>query len=205
MENKLQNKGLTLLELLVAVSLFVVVMTMVSGLFAIALKYQRKSSYNQELLAETSYLMEYAGRQIRMARIYDPSDPDHVTCFVPDPNTNYALTGDVVIVPLPGIGKIGHGIRFINYEDKCVEIYLDSASGQLMLEKEWPGGDINPEPLTSDNLIVEKFDVLLVTKTTAVDLQDRVTFVLKVRDAENNEVSSLNVQTTVSQRSLNVD
>jgi len=205
MENKLQNKGLTLLELLVAVSVFVVVITMVSGLFAIALKYQRKSSGNQELLAETSYLMEYTGRQLRMAKTYDSSNPDHIACFTPDHNTNYVLTESVSVVPPPGIGKIGHGIKFINYEGKCVKIYLDSVSDQLMLEKEWSGGDTDSEPLTSDNLKVEKFDVLLVTEASTVNLQDRVTFFLGVKSKEDNEASVLNIQTTVSQRSLNVD
>ena len=205
MENKLQNRGLTLLELLVAVSVFVIVITMVSGLFAIALKYQRKALYDQELLAESSYLMEYASRQLRMARIYDSSIPDHVACFTPDVNANYALTGSVSVVPPPGVGSIGQGIRFINYEDKCVEIYLDSVSGQLMLEKEWAGGDIDSESLTSDNLVVEKFDVLLVSERSTFDLQDRVTFLLGVRAAEDKETSVLNIQTTVSQRSLDVN
>lgn len=208
MENKLRNKGLTLLELLVAVSIFILVVTMVSGLFAIALKFQRKSLDDQELLAETSYLMEYASRQLRMAKVYDSSNATHTACITPGANANYQLTGGVGVVPPPGIGATAHGIKFINYEEQCIEIYLDDTNRKLMLEKEWPDGAVDSEPLTSENITVEEFEVLLVSEVvgaTGFDLQDRVTFVLGVRASSSDPSNVLKVQTTVSQRSLDVN
>jgi len=92
------TKGYTLIEILVAVSIFFVVIAAPSGFFVSTLKGQQKALASQELLDNVSYTLEYMSRSLRMAK----KDDDKL---------NYVATAQ--------------GIKFRNYQNKYQEFYLE--------------------------------------------------------------------------------
>jgi len=61
------KKGFTLIELMVSLSIFVMIISASSGVLITTIRAQKKSLAQQELLNQTSYLMEKMSRAIRMA------------------------------------------------------------------------------------------------------------------------------------------
>jgi len=171
--------GFTLVELLVTVAIFSLIVSAASGVFVSALKAQRRSLATQELLDQTSFLMEYMSRAIRMAK---KDDLAGVNCLSGN-KINYELT------------RSGLGIKFRNYKDECQEFYLDG--NQL---KEAKAGSLYA--LTSNHLRVSKFNINLSGQTQTDDLQPRVTLFLEI---EGKEKSKIRLQTTISQRNLDIE
>ncbi|MFH0852048.1 MAG: prepilin-type N-terminal cleavage/methylation domain-containing protein [bacterium] len=62
--------GFTLLELLVALAIFLTVMTMAVSIFLTALKNQRQGFLSQNLQDDARYIMEVIAKEVRMSKIY---------------------------------------------------------------------------------------------------------------------------------------
>lgn len=181
--------GFTLTEMLVAISVFVVVLGIVSALFADIIKSQKRALANQELLNQTSYVLEYIGRAIRMAKKDDIDGPN--CCLLGD-KVNYELT------------RAGQGIVFRNYEDQCQEFFWDVSDHRL---KEIKGG-VGPTPLTSADSDVTSFKIGPSDSWDQEDDYDqpRVTLFLDIKKLgfPSGEEPKIKIQTTVSQRNLDV-
>jgi len=176
--NKKKNKAFTLLELLVAVSVFSLIVGGASGFFISALQAQRRALSNQELLSQGSYLIEYMSRAIRMAK----KDIDG-NCI--GQKSNYQITSN--------------SIKFMNYKGECQEFYLEE--GMIKERKE---GIVSP--LTSSDLEVLSFNIDS-SGISQEDLeQPRVFFSLHLkRKAEKPElISEIYLQTTISQRNFDI-
>ena len=189
MNSKFQNQGFTLIEILVTVAVLSVILVIISGLFTSALKAQRKSLASQDLLAQTSYVMEYMSRQLRMAR-KDISG----SCITV--KNNYEKTN---LRTLGGGDYEGPGIKFINYRGECWEFFLDENDNSLKQSK----NETAPILLTSNKLAIEDFEVELAGESEAADtLQPRATFFLTIRGkSERPEAQPvIKIQTTISQR-----
>lgn len=61
------KKGFTLIELMVSLSIFVLVISSSSSILIMTIRSQKKAFAQQELLNQTSYLMEKMSKSIRMA------------------------------------------------------------------------------------------------------------------------------------------
>ena len=61
------NKGFTLVEMLVSFAIFSIVIGISTGVFASMIKSQKYSLDTNQLLNQTSYFVEYMSRAIRMA------------------------------------------------------------------------------------------------------------------------------------------
>jgi len=171
--------GFTLIEILTSIAIFSLIAGGASGVFISAIRAQRKSLSNQELLSQTSYLMEYMSRTIRMAK----KDTEG-TCI--SSGLNYDITRD------------GEGIKFLNYNGICQEFYL---SGDR-LKEEKSGITLD---LISSSLKVESFNIGPKDSWDQWDNeQPRVTFFLKIKGAgEKAELQpEIQIQTTISQRNL---
>jgi len=168
------QKSFTLVELLVAVAIFSLIVGAATGVFVSAIRAQRKSLAYQEILSQASYAMEYMSRALRMAK----KDLDG-NCI--EAKLNYQKTTT--------------GIKFENYQGICQEFYLEG--NQL---KENKGGNISE--LTSDNLKVKSFNIGPSDSWDQDDNdQPRVTLFLTI---EGKEKSEIKIQTTISQRNLDV-
>ncbi len=178
---------MTLVEMIVTVFIFSIVFGAASGLFVSAIRNQSRSLASHQLLNQTSYLIEYTGRAIRMAE-KDTTG----TCI--STNLNYATTTS-------GTG----GIRFKNYEGQCQEFFRewDGSAGVYRL-KEDKAGNINH--LTSPNLDVFSFNIGPSDSWDQNDeLQPRVTMFLEIRKAGAGSQPKIKIQTTLSQRRLDIE
>jgi len=100
----MNNKGFTLIEISVATAIFVLVTTVATGLFVSSLRAQRQALATQEVLAQTSYLMEYMSRALRMAR--------------------KDLLGECIPVKL-NYQFENNCLKFRNYQGDCQQFCLD--------------------------------------------------------------------------------
>lgn len=180
--NFIKNKGFTLVEMLVAVTVFILIVTAASGIFVSSLKAQRKSLASQQLLDQTSYIAEYMSRAIRMAKKDVAGE-----CITA--KLNYEKT------------RSGKGLKFKNYQDICQEFFWDTATNQL---KEIKGGQENF--LTSHSLQILALNIKLAGESQNDDAQPRVTIFLDIKGkGEKPEMQpEIRIQTTISQRNLDV-
>jgi len=181
---KIVNKGVTLIEMLVAVTMFGIIVGAISGLFISGIRSQRRVLSTQELLDQTSYVMEYMGRALRMAK------KDLTGTCIPV-KTNYQTNPPT-----------DNWIKFIDYNGICTEFFLDTANKQL---KKTAGGATLP--LTSTKLQVNSFRISLsgAEQPPTDYLQPRVTIFLEVlgREAAGSR-PKIQIQTSISQRNLDV-
>lgn len=169
------KKGFTLVELLVAVSVFAIVGGIASEILVSGLRAQRKSLAFQELLSETSYFIEYVSRAVRMAK----KDID----------------GNCTGLATANYAKADSKIMFENYQGICQEFYLEG--NQLKQKK----GE-NVSDLTSANLTVSHFQIGPEDSWDQDDnLQPRVTLSFEVAGKEQSKIK---IQTTISQRNFDV-
>jgi len=132
------NKGLTLIEMLVVVTLLSLTMTAVTGIFRSVIRGQARALTSEELLNQTSYAIEYMGRALRMAK-KDTAG----TCI--GVNLNYLKTHE------------DNGIKFLSYEDRCQEFYLATTTTSRKLKEVIDGG--SAVDLTSDEIEVVNFNI----------------------------------------------
>lgn len=214
-----EQKGFTLVELIVVIAVFLLVTGTAIGIFISIVQHQKRILSEQELLNQTSYVMEYMSKALRMAKKDETGD-----CLIEN-GTSYP--GSVYLLTRPGSGFYT-SIKFINQSDidilgnpACQEFYLD-VSGSLKEKKTYfpydPIGDDKAVALTS-----EKFDIKSIrfginghngcygdpvecpqTAPESADdnAQSRVTILLNIQEDASQPIRK--IQTTVSQRNLNV-
>jgi prepilin-type N-terminal cleavage/methylation domain-containing protein len=172
--------GYTLIEVLVAITIFVVIIAGPTGFFISSLKSQRKALSTMEIVDNSSYILEYISRALRMAK---KDDLDGISCLSGD-KVNYEITYS------------GQGIKFKNYNGQCQEFYLEG--GQL---KENKAGNILP--ITPPDLEVSNLKFQISGEGQADNLQPRVTIFFEIRKKSQPE-TKIQFQTTISQRNLDV-
>ncbi len=182
------NKGLTLIEMLVVVTLLSLTMTAVTGIFRSVIRGQARALTSEELLNQTSYAIEYMGRALRMAK-KDTAG----TCI--GVNLNYLKTHE------------DNGIKFLSYEDRCQEFYLATTTTSRKLKEVIDGG--SAVDLTSDEIEVVNFNIGSDDSWDEDDnLQPRITIFLDMKGKrellKEGEQPEIKIQITISQRNLDV-
>ena len=152
----MNNQGFTIIEMIVAVAVFTLLVSAGSGVFISSIKAQRQSLATQEVLDQTSYLMEYMSRALRMAK------KDLTGVCTGTAKLNYAFENQC--------------IKFMNYQDECQYFCLDGTRIK----------DEDGHYLTSGNLNVSSFEVnLLGYQQPPTDyLQPRLTIFLTIQGKE---------------------
>ncbi|MHA1481958.1 MAG: PilW family protein [Candidatus Heimdallarchaeaceae archaeon] len=187
----MKSRGYTLIEVLVSVAVFGVIIAGPTGLFVLSLRNQNMSLALGETIDNTSHAVEYMSRALRMAR------KDRVGDCLGALYQNYNY-----INPDSDTAKI----RFLNYQGYCLEFSLDGS--QIMQRKSSDGTSANFGTgvyLTSDDLAISNFQFLIAGGGQLDNLQPRVTIVFNIaKDSAGTGLPAINVQTTVSQRNLDV-
>lgn len=170
------NGAFTLVELTVSISLFLIVTLAIFQIFISVVRVERRFLAKTDATAQSAYFMEYISRTVRMAK-KDKSG--------------------VCITQFNNFEKTGRGgLRFLSYNDKCLEFYVSGQS--LLIEID---GEILQ--LTSPDIKVTAwnvYDVPAINGWLQTDWrQPRVTFSLNVLDKSGSE---LTLQTTISQRNI---
>ncbi len=169
------NKGITLIELLLSVGLFSIVIISFLQLFGSAFKEQRKILIKNALLNNASYAIEYMARALRMAQ-----KDENETCI--SGGSNYEITPSA------------EEIKFLNYKGECQKFLLSNDS--LKVAKSSAEMD-----LTSSALKVKKLK--FIGSDSNPNEQPKITFALEFETIETKP-QKLNIQTTVSQRNLDL-
>jgi len=187
----IKSEGLTLIEMLVAVAVFSITIGAISGIFISGIRSQRRVLATQELLDQTSYVLEYTGRALRMAK------KDLTGNCLTTAGAKYNYESE------PG------RIRFLNYDSKCQEFLKE---GDQLKEKKSTDNTaanlpISGTPITSDKLTVNSFQLNLSGQAQPPTdyLQPRVTIFLEILGRETGVGQpKIQIQTSVSQRDLDI-
>lgn len=170
-----RQSGFTLVETLVAASIFVVVLTIASGYFTSAIVSQRQVLAVRPTVDEVSFLAEYLSRALRPAR-----KALDTTCISP-------------AVAYYEVTRGGAGVKFIDSDDRCREIY---AEGGILKETINGGAAGN---LTSTGIEVTQAAFVALDSGGGIIRHPRISGALTIR-AKSSSGVSLHWQTSVSQR-----
>lgn len=169
-------KGVTLIEILIAISIFSVVVTGAINLFSSLIKYQKNLLDKAYVLSTLSYTTEYMAKALRMAQ-KDIAG----TCI--GSGKNFVLTA-------------GPNIKFLNSSNECQEFFLEG--GAIKVRK------LNiSQNLTPANILIESLSFNLSGESQDDYFQPKISFVLKAK-AVSSVAPSFIIQTTISQRMLDV-
>ncbi len=170
------REGVTLLEIMIAISVFSIVIIGAIGLFASLIKNQKMLLDKAYVLNTLSYSTEYMAKALRMAQ-----KDVNGNCI--GANENFELQGS------------SH-IKFLNYNNECQEFWLES--NILKVRK------LNAtHNLTPGNINIENLTFVVVGSSQEDFIQPKVSFSVKAKPITNT-VPSLFIQTTISQRMLDV-
>lgn len=190
---KNNRKSFTLVEILVSVSVFSIIISIIFAFFVSSLRTQNIVLKRQEVLSEVSYAIEYISRSIRMAVKDDSGECIGV-------NENYQLMNS-------SDGIVGTGIVFKDYNDDCKRFYYNTTTQKFTEGRKVPGGNWSDVEITSDEVNI--LSVLFTIKGESQNdyLQPRVTFIIKSREKGllfEESLQTIKTQTSVSQRNIDV-
>jgi prepilin-type N-terminal cleavage/methylation domain-containing protein len=182
-----KQKGFTLVELIVTITVFLIIFETVIGIFIAGIRQQRISLETQLLLDQITFSLEFMSRNLRMANKELNNPPDCLSSR----GLNYEITHN------------GNGVKFINTLDnnECQEFFLDN-DGRLRYKK-GNQPDQDALPMTSSKLTVSSLKFNLMGGDQSDEIQPRLTFVLEISSKSPN-IPKTKFQTTVSQRKLDV-
>ncbi len=167
-----KNKGFSLIELLVASTIFAVLILIVIGIFLGIVNAQRKTVAVRALQNSAHYALEAMARDIR-------------TGF------NFGLYGPQ---ELRFTSTIGGGNQLVAYHLRNQSIekgFFDAGPGQYAFL-----------PLTPPNVRINYLNFYLSGEVPGDQRQPRITIVLGGAAGQGSEETKINVQTTLSQREL---
>ncbi len=176
-KNIKKEKGFSLTEVLVSLTIFVLFVSSATGVFVSITRHQRRFLIKQEILNQSSYNIELMSRAIRMAK------KDTIGSCISSGH-NYSINQDK------------NSIKFINHMQggECQRFFLED--GQIKHER---GKEVLT--LTSSKFNVTNLYFKILNKAS----QPMIVINFEVEKEIGEDVERVNVQTTVSQRNLNVD
>jgi len=176
------SEGYSLIELMVAISVFAIVMSVSSGLFITSMKGQRKAFSNQNLADNVRYAMEIIAREIRMGRDFT-IDNDSGACAN---NCRILFTSSMP-----------------RRDGKSVVFFLDPSAEKIMFDDD-TGSNPLANSITSANINVTNLDFNLNTNPENSAEPYRVTIVVQAESAGTaiDVKSSITLQTTIAPRVL---
>lgn len=184
---KNRTKGFTLIEMLVVAVIAPIIIGAAIGVFVSAIRNQRYILAAQQLLNQTSYVMEYMTKGLRMAK------KDLGQSCLSVTGCNYErLTGP-------------EGLRFIKQAGYCKTFRLGGVSNDVLVDT-----DTDPErkgllSLTSEeDMEVTAFNVRIDGQCQTDQIQPRLTFYLGIKGRGSDPQPKMGLQVTVSQRDLDV-
>jgi prepilin-type N-terminal cleavage/methylation domain-containing protein len=195
------KKGFSLIEMVVAVSLFALVNVVMTNIFQNVIEGQRSAVAAQNIQESMRYTLEVMSKEIRTAKkLASPTECD--------------TTLGMVMASSNSINKVfnqtdGNSILYFkNKNNECVVYYL--LDGQLkVIHDAAPYGDLDEEndyqvSSTPDEIIVSNlhFDVVDDNYNTFHSVQPRVTIRMDVENKTLKEIhkQKMSLQTTISSR-----
>lgn len=182
------NKGFTLVEVLIVALVLAIIIGAGTGIFVSAVKIQKYNLKHQQIFSQISYITEYMNRMIRMAGQGDG------ICIPED--TSYEILEE------DGYSKI----KFINYNEECQQFYLDmdyymsTGQGRILSKT----GEQDPVLISSENFNVSLLLFDVIGNSAFDSFQPRVTILIEMTTLELTDQPEIRLQTTISKRNLDI-
>ncbi|MEA3449544.1 MAG: prepilin-type N-terminal cleavage/methylation domain-containing protein [Patescibacteria group bacterium] len=186
---KLNQKGYTLIEIMVATSLFVMLIFIATNIFTSVNEVQRITIANQTNQDNVRYFMEVIAKEMRQAI---RSDKECDTVYT----AGYAYDNQVFRT-----ANSESELYFKNKHSECVKYYINSYDDVSVIVREIDGvkASSTPSDLVVDNF---KFDIVDNLDDEVTDEQPRVTlsFDIKYKSNRTEYEQAIRMQTTISSR-----
>lgn len=194
-----QQKGFTLIEVLISLGVAVMLFISLSGLSAVLMRTQRGALRDVRVLDNTRYAIESIARTLRTVNSID---------ITPQGNSPTNGSSSLVVSHRGRIGGLG-----CPTEPCAIQYSLTSAAAcgggpstsNVLCEQD---GSALPLPLIPPSMCVQNFDIFLAGRAAGDNQQSRATITLTVRDGSCALSSSsvpLTLTTTVSLRGLDIE
>lgn len=174
-------RGFTLIEIIVAATIFAIVVSAISSLFVVSVRGQRNIVAQQNLADNTRAVLEQMSRQIRMAQ------RDESGSCTGTAGTTYTASGAA--------------LAFIDYRGNCATYELFGTKIRIRPNTGQPFLD-----LTSDDIRVSRFNFDVRGRDKQDQEQPRVSIVIEAEAAGQSQDGSpsITLQTTISLRNIDV-
>jgi type II secretory pathway pseudopilin PulG len=213
----MNNKGFTLIELIVVMSVFMLIVAVAIAIFLSIISSQRRILAQEQMLSQVSYAMEYMSKGLRMAQ----KDEDGVCLVHTDSNgeVTQSFPGYMYLYTRPDSQtSVYKGIKFINASNNaaCQEFFLDDGDTGNNTIKELKDSTSNNDAslLTADKYNINYFRYSInggsglssegiYGASEDNTLQPRITIIMGFELPGDETQPEIRIQTTVSQRNLN--
>jgi len=192
-----KNNGFTLVEMLVALSLFTIVVTIVAGSILVLISGNQQVVGEQSVMANMSFVMDSMTREIRTGKNYY-CDSSFVSQLAPDANQDCVAGNN-------SISFIEAGGSITGSNNERIAYYFDSTNKTIMRKVE-----NNPEQSIVSNDIYIKDAKFFVTGTKSLSDNSRdvnqptVTIVITATESSVSGEKPITLQTTITQRELDL-
>ncbi len=177
---KQKNKGFTLVEMMTAISLFLVIMTISMGSILNVFDVNRKSESMKTVMDNLNFAIETMSREMRFGRNYYCNS-----------NISFVLTSDCID---------GKQISFISSEGKNIVYKLNGTQ----VDKSVDGGAVFIA-VTAPEIIIENLSFYVDGTALNDNEQPKALITIRGKSGEKaNTVTEFSVQTLVSQRQLDI-
>jgi len=227
---EVKQNGFTIIEMIVVIAVFLLIIGAAINIFLSIIQNQRRLLAQQQLLNQVSYMEEYMSKALRMAKtefnegcLIDAQGTDHrgSIYILTRYDTNSQIYRGIKFLNQSNLDSLGNPV--------CQEFFLDNVTpdgasplifndpnNPLVLKelKSWNGSSVSDSyavALTSSNIQLNsiKFVINGLSGSTGASeldhIQPRVTILLNVNASGDSKSSAKTIQTTVSQRNLNVE
>lgn len=175
-----QSKGFTVIEVIVSVAIFSIVMLVATGSIATIIDANKKAHSLKSVMTNLNFALESMMREIRMGSDYNCGG---TYC------TNFSFTPNHTICGVPTNANITYSFDAINHKIT-----------RSMSSDGCPGN--SPVDMTAPEVSIESVRFYPLGIGTSNDIQPRIMIVINGTIGLGNSKSSFNIQTTVSQRSI---
>ena len=185
-KNKIENRGFTLIELMVSISIFAIVLVMSMGAILTVVDANRKARTLSEVMNNVTFIFESITRTIKTG-----SNPTKVGSSLRIEGIPPVSNGDFSRVPIyyrRGQASDGRG-----YIERCVEISGVSCLNSSSYKK-----------ITAPEVDVKRFNFYI--RGTSSGLQPKINMQIQGTAKASEKIQSdFSIQTTISQRNLRIN
>jgi len=200
------NSGFTLIEMLVSLALYTVVVTIAVGSLLMLISGSGRGQAEQSVMTTLTFALDSMTREIRTGtqyycRSYGNSAFDNQESIS---TTQDCSAGDgTTMSPFHGVSFVEGG-NSITAGDTRIAYYYDRNNQNIMRKV----GNRTAESIVSDTIIINRAD-FFVTGTAPQSAggdteQPTVTIVIEATDRDEPQVQPFVVQTTITQRELDI-
>jgi len=206
----INNKGFSLIEMLVSVAVFVVLILIVTSIFQSVIKAQRNAIAAQSVQESMRFALELISKELRSAKHVYNNTTDVDECLGGETRDNYAARGlsspsesrKVYNVFRDGDGENLY-FKNKNSTDTCVTYYIEDGDDRLYIRRgPAPAGPFTKLPITPDEVAISNFEVIIDDDAIGEfhDTQAVVTIKMHAEMKYSSDKHPMDLQTTISSR-----